>query len=164
MKTVVFIRHAKSSWNNPGLDDFARPLNDRGERDAPLAADRLKQFGIQPDYMVSSPAKRARTTAEVFAETLGFPEEMICWNEALYLCSPHTWLEVLQNVSDEKDVIVTFGDNPGITSMVNELTNSNIDNIPTAGLAVVEFQADSWNTIDWRKGTLAWFDYPKLHP
>ena len=77
MKTIILVRHAKSSWKNPRLDDFERPLNKRGRRDAPLMGEKLKERQILPDLILASPAKRARKTADLIAKAIGYPRKNI---------------------------------------------------------------------------------------
>ncbi|MEM1157188.1 MAG: histidine phosphatase family protein [Verrucomicrobiota bacterium] len=162
MKRLIVIRHAKSSWDSPGQDDFQRPLNTRGLRDAPLAAERLEQFlngqfvGVQ-----SSPAERAKQTAEILTEPLSCQD--IVWNEDIYLCAPATWLEIIQLGDNDLQTSITIGHNPGATTLVNRLTSSRIDNMPTCAIVAIEFEVDQWNAVDWGIGQLVWFDYPKLH-
>ncbi|MEM6885279.1 MAG: histidine phosphatase family protein [Verrucomicrobiota bacterium] len=162
MKRLIVIRHAKSSWDSPAQDDFERPLNDRGLRDAPVAAARLEQF-LNGEYVgvESSPAERAKMTAEILSGPLTCND--IVWNEDIYLCAPATWLEIIQLWDNELQTGITIGHNPGATTLVNRLTTSQIDNLPTCAMAVIEFEVDRWSEIDWGMGRLVWFDYPKLH-
>ena len=162
MKRLIVIRHAKSSWDSPAQDDFQRPLNTRGLRDAPQAAERLRQFldgalvGVQ-----SSPAERAKETAEILTEPLNCQD--IVWNEDIYLCAPATWLEIIQLWDDSLQNGITIGHNPGATTLVNRLSSSQIDNLPTCSMVAIEFEVDQWSAVDWGKGQLVWFDFPKLH-
>lgn len=162
MKRLILIRHAKSSWDSPGQDDFERPLNARGLRDAPAAAGRLAEF-LQGEYVgiEASPAERARTTAEILAEPLSARD--IVWNEDLYLCAPDSWLDIIRMWDDSLQTGITVGHNPGATSMVNRLTGSQMDNMPTCSITAMEFEVASWSELDWATGKLVWFDYPKLH-
>lgn len=162
MKRLILVRHAKSSWDNPAQDDFERPLNARGLRDAPLAAARLQQFLAGEQVGVeSSTAERARTTTELLCAGLQVQDQV--WNEAIYLCSPDTWLKVIHGWDNEWQTAMTVGHNPGATTMVNRLTGSQIDNLPTCSMAAMEFAVDSWQEVQWGSGELVWLDYPKLH-
>src|SRR2546427_2259563 len=119
MKKLYLVRHAKSSWDNVEMNDFDRPLNERGTKDAPHMANVLKQRRVFPDRMISSPAVRALTTCKAFAKELGFDKNNIITIDKLYHASADTWLQVLQSLKehkhDKEDVALVFGHNPGIT-------------------------------------------------
>ncbi len=162
MKRLILARHAKSSWDSPSQEDFDRPLNARGLRDVPLAAERLAQFvGDEKIIMECSPAERAKTTALALAVQL--PAVEMTWNDSIYLCAPETWLKLIRQWDDAFQTGMTVGHNPGATSMVNQLSQSRIDNMPTCSIAALEFEVTSWQEVDWGLGKLVWFDYPKLH-
>lgn len=164
MKQLVLMRHAKSSWDHPGMDDFKRPLNHRGERDAPTAAERLRSFlGAEQVPILSSPASRARATTEAIAAEIKTSSEEIHWDKDLYLCAAEPWLARIREWNPESDVAISIGHNPGITQLANRLCLAGIDNIPTAGIAAIEFDCGDWSELQWGEGTLTWFDYPKLH-
>jgi phosphohistidine phosphatase len=163
VKTVYIIRHAKSSWNDPALDDFDRPLNDRGKRDAPRMGKRLKEKDINPDLMLSSPAKRAFSTARRIAKVLKYEKDAIKLDRRLYHADEEIILDVIQNVKDKHQVIMVFGHNPGLTDFVNSLQDEelDIDNIPTCGIVTFHLNVDSWKDVNWGKGKIVFFDYPK---
>jgi phosphohistidine phosphatase len=163
MKTLYVVRHAKSSWQDVNISDFDRPLNDRGKRDAPRMAKRLKEKEIHPDLMLSSPAKRALSTCKVIAETLGYAQEKIKTDRSLYHASEDSILDVVRNVKAKHDVLMIFGHNPGLTDFVNQLSGEDtiIDNIPTCGIVCFTFKVDSWNEVDFGKGDFVFFDFPK---
>ncbi|MFZ6013438.1 MAG: SixA phosphatase family protein [Bacteroidota bacterium] len=165
MKTLYVVRHAKSSWDNPEQADFNRPLNERGKRDAPRMGKRLKEKGIKPDVMMSSPAKRAWSTCKKIAEVIGFPEDKIKSERSLYHASEDDILSVVRNIKDKHDSLMIFGHNPGLTDFVNELMDEetlvDIGNIPTCGIAAFTFDVESWNEVNWEKGKLIFYDYPK---
>jgi len=164
MKHLVLMRHAKSSWDHPGMDDFSRPLNHRGERDAPAAASRLHAFlGVDRVPILSSPACRARATAQAIAAEMACGFDPVHWDKDLYLCAAGAWLERIREWNPDGDVAITVGHNPGITQLANRLCLAGIDNIPTAGIVAIEFEATDWSGLQWGEGTLTWFDYPKLH-
>ena len=121
MKTLYVIRHAKSSWDLPGLPDFDRPLNERGKRDAPRMGKRLKEKRIVPDLMLSSPAKRALSTCKRIAEALGYSPDKIKTERSLYHADEDEILSVIKSVSDKHDVLMVFGHNPGLTDFTNQL-------------------------------------------
>src|ERR1700760_4416089 len=122
MKTLLIIRHAKSSWDDASMSDFDRPLNDRGKRDAPAMAKRLIKAGIIIGRFVSSPAKRARQTAELFAHEFDVKEKKIRFVSELYHAAPPIFESVVDSLDDEDDIVAIFSHNPGITAFVNSLT------------------------------------------
>jgi phosphohistidine phosphatase len=164
MKTVYLIRHAKSSWEDESLSDFDRPLNERGKIDAPRMGKRLKEKNFTPDLFLSSPAKRALSTAKRIADAMGFSKEKIRTDQALYHADEDEILNVIRSANDKNDCLVLFGHNPGLTDFVNAMNNDRkrfIDNIPTCGVIGFGFQATSWRQIDFGKGELLLFDFPK---
>ncbi len=164
MKRLILVRHAKSSWDDQTLTDFDRPLNDRGNRDAPRMGKRLKEKDIHPDMMLTSPAARALTTCEIIAGILGFSLKKIKTDRSLYHASPEQLLRTLQTLPDLRDreeVVMLFGHNPGLTEFANELLNENIDNIPTCGVVSCQLDVTHWKELDWGKGSLEFFDFPK---
>ena len=161
MKKLYIIRHAKSSWSDLTLSDFDRPLNERGERDAPRMGKRLKEKQITPDLLLSSPAKRAIATAEYIAHAMNYPIQNIKTDRKLYHADEDGMLNIVKSINNKHDEVLIFGHNPGLTEFVNRLTNSKIENIPTCGIAACTFHADSWNLITWNSGELKFFDYPK---
>jgi phosphohistidine phosphatase len=161
MKTLYIIRHAKSSWDDPALDDFDRPLNERGKTDAPRMGKRLKEKDVHPGAVISSPAKRAFSTAKRICEAVGFPKNNIVSEPKLYHASSTQIISVITTLPDKYDNVFIFGHNPGFTDFVNEVGNVEIDNIPTCGVIVLSFPMSTWDEIDEVKGDLLFFDYPK---
>jgi phosphohistidine phosphatase len=161
MKTLFLIRHAKSDWNDASLTDFDRPLNERGKRDAPAMAHRLLDKDIRVDAFVSSPAKRARKTAAIFAQEFKRDKEAILLREELYEAPVSTFYKVISSLDDKASSIALFSHNPGITDFANSLTNTKIDNLPTCGIFAVKIDAERW--ADFKEaGKEFWFvDYPK---
>jgi len=146
------------------MDDFDRPLNDRGEKDAPHMAKLLKHRDVVPDRMITSPANRALSTCEVFAKVLDFDKKKIITEQKLYHAGPDTLLKVLGSLpehKDKEDVVLLFGHNPGITEFANELLNVSIDNIPTCGVVEATLAIDEWKGILFGCGKMDSFDYPK---
>ena len=164
MKTLYIVRHAKSSWADPMASDFERGLNDRGKRDAPKMGKRLKEKEIHPDVIISSPAKRALSTAKKIAEIIKFEKERVNTDSRLYYADEDTILSVLQGINDSQDIAMIFGHNPGLTDFVNAISSEeiNIDNIPTCGIVAFSLQVESWKDITWKSAKLQSFDYPKL--
>ena len=162
MKSLLIIRHAKSSWDPAILNDFDRPLNDRGKKDAPEMAKRLIQKKIQIDLFVSSPAKRAKKTAELFCEEYKRKETDIIFVSALYHATVQTFYQTIENIDDAFATIALFSHNPGITSFVNELTDSvTIGNMPTCGVFAVKINIEKWKGFAKSPKEFFFFDYPK---
>lgn len=161
MKKLFIVRHAKSSWDFPELDDFDRPLNKRGKKNAPEMGKRLAKRGISPQLLIASPAKRAAATARRIAEEISFPKSEILKEPRFYHGTNHDVIEVLKRQDDEIETIMIFGHNPGWTDLTNHLAGSKIYNIPTCGVAEIDFDIHSWAEIDAKKGKLIFFDYPK---
>ena len=163
MKTLFIIRHAKSSWDASNIDDFERPLNDRGKRDAPRMGKRLKEKDIHPTLLLSSPAKRALSTAKRIAKVLKYPKDDIKTDRKLYHADEETMLTVVRELKDKQDVVMIFSHNPGLTEFVNSLMDGELDmdNVPTCGVVAFQFNFDTWKDVDWGKGKLLFFDYPK---
>jgi phosphohistidine phosphatase len=162
MKTVYFNRHAKSDWSHEGLRDFDRPLNHRGFRDSPTMGDRLKSRGEKIDLFISSPAKRAISTARLMAEKYGYPIKEIKEVERLYHPSIRNFIDTIAETDESLDSIILFAHNPGITEVVEYLSDEEIGNMPTCGIAKIDFpSAESWKEISAGTGNLIFFDYPK---
>jgi len=161
MKKLFIVRHAKSSWDYPELDDFDRPLNKRGKRNAPEMGQRLAQRNVKPDLMISSPAKRAAATARRIAEQISFPISRIQKESLLYHGSTGNMINMIKSVNDSVNILMIFGHNPGLTDLANHLSGSDIYNIPTCGITEIDFDISSWNDLAANKGNLISFDFPK---
>lgn len=162
MKTLILVRHAKSSWDDVNLPDFDRPLNKRGKEDAKKMAERLHKKLRTLDAIVSSPAKRAKKTAESFAETFDIKEEDILFNPALYHAAGSDFFEVIEELSNKLNTVAVFSHNPGITYFVNELiADINIDNVPTTGIFAVKMDIKKWIDFKNTERQFLFFDYPK---
>lgn len=147
MRHLFLIRHAKSSWDNPGLRDFNRPLNERGMHDAPRMAKYLHKLNVQAGLIVSSPAKRALTTAQFFAAEFGFPDEAIRQEETIYEAMPSDIQRIISGLPDETDTVLLFGHNPTLTEVSNLFTDDFIDNVPTCGIVHLISTAASWSEL-----------------
>ncbi len=161
MKTLYLARHAKSSWKHPELSDIERPLNKRGKRDAPIIGHLLKDKSINPDIIISSPAVRARKTAETIAEIIDYPKSKILIDVNIYESSSSELRNIIQGFDDKYNSVMMFGHNPGFTMLNNYLTESFIDNIPTCGVVGIHFNS-SWKKIEGASGKAFFFIYPKL--
>ena len=161
MKNLYLIRHAKSSWDNPRLPDFDRPLNKRGKRDAPAMGEHLKKLGVQPDLLISSPANRAITTAREIAKALDYDPSEIVEEQKLYHAGTETIYEVIWSIEDSYDTVFLFGHNPGFTDFANTLSTTKVENLPTCGIFAVEFNVSAWEDVQPSSGIFKLFDYPK---
>jgi len=161
MKRLFLVRHAKSSWDDPSLDDIDRPLNNRGKKNAPEMGLRLRKQGIMPDLLISSPANRAHTTAKKISEEIGYPKKEIQIDDRLYHGSSNSMISIIQSLKNKTSSVMLFGHNPGFTDFANMLCGINIYNIPTSGIVAIDFSADNWSEVDYNTGELVFFDYPK---
>lgn len=160
-KRVTLLRHAKSSHDNISLSDHDRPLSQRGERDAPRMGHRLLDHGGRPSLIVTSTARRARQTARLVAEAIGYPREFLQSERELYLASPDTILNVIAGQDNTFNDMVVCGHNPGITELACDLSGTYIDNVPTAGIVILAANIDSWDELGRARCDLIDFDYPK---
>lgn len=159
MKKLYLVRHAKSDWSNPSLDDFDRPLNQRGKKNAPFMGKVLKKKKIKPDLIISSPAYRARETARKIAKKIRYLDE-IMYNEHLYEASLKEILEIVTFIEDEYDEVFIVGHNPGLNTLAFYLVDFN-ENIPTSGILEIEFNSQTWREINKKNAKLVSFEYPK---
>jgi phosphohistidine phosphatase len=155
MKTLLLLRHAKSSWSDPDLADFDRPLNKRGERAAPFMGQFMRARGYVPEIIVSSPAKRAKRTSELAAEAGAFGD-IIRFDERIYESSPQTLLEVISALDDSMSIALVVGHNPGMEGALTLLTGE-VDRMPTAALAVIDLDVDRWADVGPGSGRLREF-------
>jgi len=163
MKTLTLVRHAKSSWKNRGLSDRERPLNKRGEHDAPLMGQFVAEAGARPSQIISSPAIRAWTTARIFARELGYPVEFLQREDGLYLASLDSLLDVIATQDAGFNNLMLFAHNPGLTDFANYLVPGLTNNLPTSGVVSVDLDSDDWMLYDRPKTELVFYDYPKKH-
>lgn len=161
MKTLYLLRHAKSSWDNPDLKDFERPLAERGINDVSLMAKHLQGRDKHLACIICSPAIRAKTTAKMLARELEFPTDEIGSNPELYFAGASMFLKAASLLDDSCDTAMLVGHNPAITEFVNAMANSDIDNIPTCGLVELSLPIKSWAEIEFSSAELIDFDYPK---
>lgn len=163
-KQLLICRHAKSSWQDVNLSDFERPLNKRGERDAPEMGKRLAQRGIRPDLIMTSPAARALATAIHYAGQLNYSLERLERNPLQYATSVPALIKILQEVDSRINTLMLVGHNPESTDLANVLGHLMIDNIPTSGIVALAFSLPTWEEIGAGKGELLFFDFPKKQP
>jgi len=164
MKTLILIRHAKSSWNDAALSDFERSLNTRGLSDAPIMGDRLNQrlaSANQPlDALLCSTAQRADQTAHLLAASLGFSADRIDWHRELYLANPQTMLSIIQALPNNITTAALVAHNPGISELAEKLTGERFGDAPTCAVISIELPIDDWlDAGNW--ADLIDYDYPK---
>jgi len=156
------VRHAKSSWDDVTLPDFDRPLNNRGKKDAPKMAKRLKEKINEVDAFISSPAKRARKTAKFFIEEFEREEEEILLVPALYHAAIDDFYQTIHDAENKFQSIALFSHNPGITAFANEIaTKAELDNMPTCGVFAVKIDINNWSEFKIATKESWFFDYPK---
>ncbi|MEM6724191.1 MAG: histidine phosphatase family protein [Bacteroidota bacterium] len=163
MKTLFLIRHAKSSWADPSLTDKKRPLNKRGRRDAPFMAKLMIEKKIKADLILSSPAVRALTTAQHFAQAQGIPLSKIDVRDLIYASFVNDLVRMVQGLDDAHSIVFLFGHNPEFTSFANRFSDQYIDNVPTCGIVGIQGEIDSWSQFDRNTCQLIGFDYPKRY-
>jgi phosphohistidine phosphatase len=161
MKTLTLLRHAKSSWKDTSLRDRDRPLNKRGDKDAPMMGKRLDAAGVRPSLIVSSPAVRAWTTAKAVAKALNYPTEFLQREDQLYLASLDDLLDVVVAQENKFNNIMIVAHNPGLTDFANFLQPGLTNNLPTAGVVTVNIDQDHWNLYERPKTELVYHDWPK---
>ena len=163
MKTLYLVRHAKSSWKYPNLDDFERPLNKRGRKNAPFMGSVLKKLKVAPDLVISSPANRAAMTARIIAAAINYPLENILYSETIYEFSENVLIHVVKQIDDAVNKAMVVGHNPATNGLANYIGDQPISNIPTCGVFCVELDISSWAKIGEHCGKLKFFEFPKKH-
>lgn len=161
MKSITLLRHAKSSWKTSGLTDRDRPLNERGERDAPVMGERIGSQDIRPSLIVSSPATRAWKTAKIIADSINYPREFLQRDDRLYLASVESIIDVIEDQDTGFNHIMVVGHNPGMTQFANYLIPNLTTNLPTCGVVSVVIDSDDWDLSAQPDATLTLLDYPK---
>jgi phosphohistidine phosphatase len=159
MKTLLLLRHAKSDWGNAGLRDFDRPLAKRGVGDAPRMGETLKKQGILPDFILCSPAIRAKETMELFKQAAEI-DAKVEFEQNIYEASSAELIKLVRHLSDEYSCVLMVGHNPGFETLLSRLIGSDRQ-MPTAALACIEFQIDAWEDAEDKEGKLRWFLVPK---
>jgi phosphohistidine phosphatase len=152
MKVLMILRHAKSSWDDPDLSDFERPLNKRGIAVAPSPGEEMKKLGIMPNIILSSPAKRAKQTADIVKEACGFSGN-ITYIDQIYEASAITLMRVLAETTDTADIALIIGHNPGLENLIRVLTGQ-LQAMPTAALAKINLDIENWKGLAPNSGKL----------
>ena len=161
MRILTLVRHAKSSRDYPELSDFERPLNNRGRREAPQIAGRLRKADIKPDLLVSSPALRAITTARAFAEELNMHLDEIVLNPHIYEASAWTLMHIVRSLPPEHAEVMLFGHNPGLSRFAHDLAECPFDEMDTCGAVRIELPAKVWSLVQPHSGKVLRYDSPK---
>jgi len=161
MKNLLIMRHAKSDWSDNSLDDFDRPLNKRGKKAAPFMGNELLKRDKLPDLIISSPANRAKTTAEKVAEASGY-NMAIQYEKDFYFGYVDEIIEIIKNSGKQYNKILVVGHNPTQESLIAAVTQNNIyARMPTAAIASTLFDIDDWTKLKKNSGSLEWLILPK---
>ena len=160
-KTLYLVRHAKSSWHNPSLRDFDRPLNHRGERDGPEMGRRLKERQAIPETIICSPAQRAVETLALLNAELGVDPDAIFMQKRIYEASTPTLFEIIRGIDDRFSSAMLIGHNPSISWLASELSGEPIANMPTCAVAALRIDADHWAGTGLVASRLLFLDFPK---
>jgi phosphohistidine phosphatase len=161
MRLLTLIRHAKASWDNPELGDYVRPLSLRGQRDAPEMARMLATELEPPLQLVSSPALRALTTAQIFATTLKLNHADIKIEQRIYDATLGTLLDIVNTQDDRNRHVVLFGHNPGFTELAQLFAEVPFGEMPTCGVLTLSFDAAHWREVAPRSGSVVRYRFPK---
>ena len=161
MKKLFIIRHAKSDWQDSTLDDYDRPLNKKGEKNAPFMGQLLKEKNIKPDIIISSPAKRTMQTAQLIAQEVGF-EKNITPNQYIYEAFVTMLQETISYIYDEHETAFLVGHNPGVSALAYTYCNMK-ENLPTCSIVEIEFDCDSWMDASKDNAKLISYEYPKKY-
>lgn len=161
MKTLYLARHAKSSWDVPGIADFDRPLLEKGIQRAKKAAGYLNEIHAKVDKIVTSPAVRTFETAKLIAKGIGFPVEKIVTDKKIYEGNVQSILNIIFSTEDEFDSLMIFGHNPTITYLANQFLHPGIDFMPTIGIACISFDTEQWTELPVARAKNEFILFPK---
>lgn len=161
-KTILIMRHAKSSWDDSSQKDFDRPLNKRGRKDAPAMGAYLSGLGLNPDYIISSPAQRARETILKVADAIGAAENIISWNKALYTEGTEAYLDAIRSTPSRAEIVLIAGHNPTIEQTVARLSGGSVRRqMTTANIACFVSSAAGWGEVSEKNSEFKWLTGPK---
>ncbi|WKK78047.2 histidine phosphatase family protein [Marivirga salinae] len=158
MKQLILLRHAKSSWDFPHLNDYNRPLNERGKRDAPKMAKWLSSQEIKADLIISSGAERAKNTAIAFQALLNTPMEI---DDNLYHASRSKLLNIIKQTDSNVKCLILVSHNPGLNDLADYLLSGFPENIPTTGIVSFKLDIQKWSEASHKNASLHFFQYPK---
>ncbi|MBZ9632514.1 histidine phosphatase family protein [Salegentibacter sp. LM13S] len=156
MKRLILVRHGKSSWEK-NLPDEKRPLKKRAYNDADVVLKTFKEFQSEDLTLWSSPAVRANTTAKLFKDELQIPDDKFTIKKEIYTFDDDNLLSILKTCPESIKTLMVFGHNPAMTSLVNRLGDKSLDNLPTTGLCVIDFDSNNWKDIQTGKTLLQLF-------
>lgn len=159
MKTLIIIRHSKSSWKDHSLSDFDRPLNKRGKKDAKKMSFELSEKIKKVDLLLSSSSKRTTQTSNYFLDSIDVRSNIFFEN--LYHSSSDLIFDFVLKINNKYNKAIIVGHNPGLTNIVNKLTNLKLDNLPTSGIVIIVFDVDNWKKINYKSGLVEWIKFPK---
>lgn len=164
MKRIVLTRHGKAELHQYGISDFDRQLMKRGQKEAPMIAEKIKEKGIVPEVFISSPAKRAFQTAEKFADVFGYPKDSIITRDFIYgHFNQDKLIYLIEETASFAETVIVFGHNPTFEELAYYLSERFNEFIPTSGCVVIEFDVNQWSEIEARKGKVKYFEYPKKY-
>jgi phosphohistidine phosphatase len=158
-KNLFLIRHAHAESNNE-VDDFDRKLTPQGLIDATEMSKRMLQHGLLPQFILSSPATRAMNTTKLFAENLSIPFNKIQPENTIYEASLSTLLSLINHLDNNYSTVALFGHNPGISTIMNYLSDDFFGTMPTAGVVQLQFSVDDWREITEGSGHIEWYAFP----
>ncbi|MFN2167340.1 MAG: SixA phosphatase family protein [Anaerolineae bacterium] len=167
MRLLTLLRHGKSDWNAAFDSDYDRPLAERGRRDSPFVGEYFADLELVPDLIVSSPAERARQTAQLFAEGAGYGRA-IRWEDRMYAASSGELMSVLRTFPDDAEHVLMIGHNPGFEDLAARLIGADAYGmalgvrLPTAAAAHIQLDVDAWNQVQANRGQLQWLVTPKM--
>jgi phosphohistidine phosphatase len=162
MKTLYLLRHAKSSWQNSELNDFDRPLLEKGLKRSKLVIDYLLDHDVKVDLMISSPAARALATAEIFARALNYPVEEIRKERKIYFGDADSFYEQFFDVPKNVNTMMIVGHNPTITTFANQFLDNKIDYLPTSGIVSITFTTDQWEKAGIARSQVNFVVFPRM--
>ena len=164
VRTLYLVRHAKSSHDDPTLEDIDRPLNKRGKSDAKLMGEILYDKGVRIDNMLISPSKRTRSTAKRLAKQLDYDKDKIQIDSTIYRCRTQALLAAIRSVDNQYKSLMVIGHNPSTIQVANHFQKDTIfTEVPTCGIVAIEFEGASWETLGHKEGDFKFFDYPKKY-
>ena len=162
MKTIFLIRHAKSSWSAPSLNDFERPLNKRGTKDAPCIGKKLAQLNFNPELIISSSSVRTRKTIALICNEVAYNLNEVVYRDELFHASLSTLKKNINDTNNKLDSIAIVGHNFGISNFANYLTADAVGTMPTCAVVKITLDVDSWEEIIEGLGNLEYYIYPKM--
>lgn len=164
MKTLIFLRHAKSSWADLGVADKMRTLNDRGRRDAPVMAGELSKIYPKIDAIISSSSQRTRETTQFFIQRYGQDIATVSYHDTLYHGIADDYQNQLYDLDEALDTVLLVGHNPGITQIANDCIHQEyLSQVPTCGIVVLQAASNTWTEVDLRRCKRGLHIYPKMY-